>query len=191
MRFFVNLTLTSKGTLYTINYLVEIIHQLLPLEHMLEDKLICHMIECLTHTKLRFEHDEYEIDENSERDDEEKETEARDESDSASREDNIIVIHNSGKKMQTKQFLVLHKLIRELCHDPLQFVVIANNADVESMTTSDREDARRRLRRSKSQDDDDELERSRQLVVRRSRQNHHRHHHDNYPNHDNNNNNYD
>lgn len=83
--------------MYTINYLIEIIHELLPLERDLEDNLICHLIECLTHTKLKYEHDEYQIKENDD-----------------------VVILNSAKKMQKKQFQFLHKIIKELCQKPFK-----------------------------------------------------------------------
>lgn len=82
----------------------------MPIEHSLEDKLISHLIECLTHTKLKYQHEEYEIDENEDEDEER--------SDQRRRAAESISIHSSSKKMQKKQFLILHKIIQAMCRNP-------------------------------------------------------------------------
>ena len=105
-----------KGTLHTVNYLIEIIHELLPLERTLEDKIICHLIACLTHTKLKYDHDEYELEETtSQESDDYGKKSAR-----ANNTQENIAIHKSSKKMQKKQFLILHKIIREVCQKPFK-----------------------------------------------------------------------
>lgn len=109
--------LLFQGTLYTISYLIQIIHELLPLEQTLENKLICHLIECLTHAKLRYEHDEYEIDEESSN---------GDNNETFNRQQHKISIHNSDKKMQKKQFLILHNIIKELCRKPLELTTLGS-----------------------------------------------------------------
>lgn len=120
------------------------------------------MIECLTHTKLKFDHEQYEIEEDEDEDEQENKKSDYDNNSnlqSGSAVSESIVIHNSGKKMQKKQFLILHQLIRELCHDPLQFRRTSSPSSNGNMNSA-RGVERPIIRRSFSQDDN-EFERPR------------------------------
>lgn len=99
----------------TINYLLGLITHLLPLEESLEDKLITHLISCLTHATLKY--DQYD----QQQDTNDLTAESRDYSLSGALSmfsSQLSFETNNSKRSKRKQYLLLHKILKLLVHEP-------------------------------------------------------------------------
>ena len=85
----------KKCTLHTVNYIIGIIHDLLPLEDSLENELISQIISCLTQTKVTYHDYENESGVNGH-----------------------VSLLNTTNRLKNKQYIILHKLIKDLANKP-------------------------------------------------------------------------